>query len=188
MIYGKRVRFRSIELSDLEYMIQLRNDPRVYQSFYSNEPISMVMQERWFREFLEKDDEILFIIELLETKKPIGMTGLVHWDRRNRRAEYGRFVLDPNLLDQGLGKECELLFLQYVFDYLNLNKFYGEVLSRNAAVIKLHEYTGFKVTGRMQQHIWKDGQWQDVTYIEMLRSDYEAVTKPKIEDLFNKGE
>lgn len=182
MIVGKRIQLRAIEGEDLSLMVKWRNDPEIYQHFYEHEPLSLVVQERWFENFLQKDDEKLWIIEAIEDPEPIGTVGLVHIDWRSRKTEWGRFLIYPEKYRHGgYGSEVESLILRYVFDHMNLNRLYCELFARNENVIALHEKFGFKEEGRFRKHVFKDGQYQDVVYLALLREEYLTESQEIIE-------
>jgi len=170
MIIGNRVKLRAIELKDLPKMVKWRNDPDIYQYFYEQEPLSLVMQKIWFENLLKKQDEKLFIIETTDEKNIIGTVGLTRIDWRNRKAELGRFVIgEKKFLGSGYGAEAEYLILDYAFNYMNLNKVYGDRFAFNERVLVLHKKFGFQDEGLLRKHIFKNGEYQDVIIVGLLR-------------------
>jgi UDP-4-amino-4,6-dideoxy-N-acetyl-beta-L-altrosamine N-acetyltransferase len=173
MIIGKRIQLRAIEYEDLPLMVKWRNDPEVYQYFYEQEPLSLVVQKAWFEKFLQKPDERLWIVETIETKEAIGTVGLVHIDWRNRKAEWGRLLIYPDKYRHGgYGSEIESLILRYFFDHMNMNRLQCELFAENENVIALHKKFGFKQEGLFRQYIFKEGRYRDVVYLAMLREEY----------------
>ncbi len=173
MIIGKRIRLRAIEAEDLPLLIKWRNDPTVYQYFFEHEPLSLEMQRRWFESFLKKGDEKFWIIETTSELKPIGTIGLVHIDWRNRKAEIGRILIyDDEYRHGGYGSEAECLVLRYGFDHINLNRIYCEVFADNERGIQIHKRFGFKEEGRFREYVFKNGEYSDVVYLALLRSEY----------------
>ena len=173
MIVGKRIRLRAIEPEDLALMVKWRNDPKVYQYFYEHEPLSLHMQKAWFENFLRKTDEKTWIIEVIETGEHIGMVGITSIDWRNRRAEYGRLLIYPEKYHKGgYGAETEALVLRYVFDHMNMNRFECEVFVSNENVIGLHKASGFKIEGILRQYVFKNGHYQDVVQMAILREEF----------------
>jgi UDP-4-amino-4,6-dideoxy-N-acetyl-beta-L-altrosamine N-acetyltransferase len=183
MIVGKRVQLRAIEVEDLPLLVKWRNDPEIYQYFYEQEPLSLVMQSAWFEKLLQRSDERLWIIEARETddQKPghpshgvaIGTVGLVHIDWRNRKAEWGRFLIYPDEYRHGgYGSEVESLILRYCFDHMNINRLQCEVFSENEAVIALHKKFGFQQEGLFREYVFKDGRYRSVAYLALLRQEY----------------
>ena len=182
MIVGKRILLRAVEREDLPLMVVWRNDPAIYQHFYEHEPLSQIMQERWFEAFLDKPDEKLWVIQDIASGTPIGTVGLVHIDTRSNKAEWGRFLIYPDEYRHGgYGSETEALVLRYVFDTMNLHRLQCEVFSDNEAVIGLHQKFGFQVEGVFRDYVFKDGAYRDVTYLAMLREGYDsAATQERI--------
>ena len=175
MIVGKRLQLRAIEDEDLPLMVRWRNDPEVYQHFYEHEPLSLTMQKRWFGKLLSSSDERLWIIESIETHEAIGTVGLVHIDWRNRKAEWGRFLIYPaEYRHGGYGSEVESLVLRYFFDHMNMNRLQCEVFAENKNVIALHEKFGFRREGLFRQYVFKGGSYRSVVYLALLREEYLA--------------
>jgi len=54
MIIGNCIRLRAIEQDDLPILTKWRNDPEVYRNFFEYEPLSLVMERKWFDEFLRR--------------------------------------------------------------------------------------------------------------------------------------
>ena len=173
MIVGKRVQLRAVEVEDLPLLVQWRNDPEIYQYFYEQEPLSLVMQKAWFEKLLQRSDERLWIIEAIETRTAIGTVGLVHIDWRNRKAEWGRFLIYPDEYRHGgYGSEVESLILRYFFDHMNMNRLQCEVFSDNEAVIALHQKFSFQQEGLFREYVFKDGRYRSVAYLALLRQEY----------------
>jgi UDP-4-amino-4,6-dideoxy-N-acetyl-beta-L-altrosamine N-acetyltransferase len=183
MLVGKRIRLRAIELEDLPLLQKWRNDPQVYQYFYEHEPLSLVMQRKWFESFLQRNDEKLWIIETI-SGEAIGTIGLVHLDWRNRKAELGRILIYPEEHRHGgYGSEAESLLLTYAFDHLNLNRLCAEVFADNEKGIHVHRRFGFKQEGVFRQYVFKNGAFRDVVYLALLREEYLTESKPTIQKL-----
>lgn len=173
MIVGKRVQLRAWEYEDLPLLVRWRNDPEIYQHFYEHEPLSRVMQKAWFESLLHKPDERLWVIETRETEEAIGTVGLVHIDWRNRKAEWGRFLIYPDQYRHGgYGSEVESLILRYFFDHMNMNRLQCEVLAENENVIALHQKFGFQQEGLFREYVFKEGRYRSVVYLALLRQEY----------------
>jgi len=173
MIVGKRIQLRAVEYEDLPLIVEWRNDPKVYQYFYEQEPLSLVMQTAWFERSLQKRDERLWMVEAIETHEAIGTVGLVHIDRRSRKAEWGRLLIYPDEYRHGgYGSEIESLILRYFFDHMNMNRLQCELFVENENVIALHKKFGFKQEGLFRQYVFKEGRYRDVVYLALLREEY----------------
>jgi UDP-4-amino-4,6-dideoxy-N-acetyl-beta-L-altrosamine N-acetyltransferase len=175
MIRGKRIQLRAIEHDDLPKMVQWRNDPEIHQHFYEHEPLSLDAQKVWFEKHRTRQDEKLWIIETADSHEALGTVGLVHIDWRNRKAEWGRFLIySKGHRKGGYGSEVESLILRYFFDHMNMNRLQCEVFADNAHVISLHQNFGFRQEGLFRQYVFKEGAYRDVVYLAMLRDEYLA--------------
>ena len=65
MIYGKRVRFRSIERDDIPKFVKWLNDPDVREGISRFLPISIAEENEWFTGVLSRAEvERPFVIEI----------------------------------------------------------------------------------------------------------------------------
>jgi UDP-4-amino-4,6-dideoxy-N-acetyl-beta-L-altrosamine N-acetyltransferase len=172
MLIGKRIQLRAIEEEDLKLISKWRNDPGVYDYFYEYEPISFARQLKWYERQLENPTEKNFLVASVNGEA-IGTASIVHLDFRNSKAEYGRLLIgSEKFRGKGIGTEIDLLIIQYSFDHLNLNRLYCEVLVKNESVIRLHMKTGFREEGILKQYVYKNGMYEDVALLTILRQDY----------------
>lgn len=178
MITGPRVRLRAIEQDDIPVLVKWRNDPDVYLHFFEHEPLSEMMQRRWVERLIDKGDEKMWLVETVAAAELIGTIGLVHTDWRNRKAEWGRFLIYPSdYRRKGYGAEALALLLQYVFDHMNLNRLYCEVFADNGPAIALYRKFEFREEGTFRQHIFRCGHYRDVLCMSLLKSEYEDSTR-----------
>ena len=179
MLYGKRLRLRLVEDSDAEYIVKLRNDKDIKKYFYSDDPISITSHKKFMEKRLIMGDKY-FAIDIIDSNETIGFAGLNHIDYINGKAEYGWLLIDANHKGNKYGLEAELILHVYAFDALNLNKVTGEVLAYNERVIEQHKKIGYNVTGTFFSHIYKNGKYNDVVWVEILKSDFELIKKTDV--------
>jgi len=172
MLRGEKVKIRAIEENDLSKIVEWRNSPEIYDLFFGFEPFSEIKQKIWFEKQLNDHSQKNFIISTMENE-PIGMVSLYCIDWRNRKAEFGRFLIgEKKYLHQGYGEETLSLILEYGFKHLNLNRLYLETFSTNKRAISLYKKFGFQEEGRLRKHIFKNGKYQDVVILGLLKEDY----------------
>lgn len=167
MLSGKNIELKLIEKEDLHLVVEWRNS--AYEEFYEY-PLSNSGQDIWFEKHVRSNDFLFIIYERPNNK--IGMVGLSNIDNRNRNAEFGRFVIDEKFRGKGYGKEVLMLILDYAFKHLNLNKVYLDTFEYSTKVINLYKKVGFKQEGIKLQHIYKNGQYNNLVCMSILRSDY----------------
>lgn len=173
MLRGKRVILRPVERADLLNIVNWRNQPHVLAGLFSHRPISLAQQEQWFASYLSKQDEMLFIIEVMESRTPIGTIGLTNIDFRNQQAELGRLLIgEEAYLRQGYATEATLVLLDYAFSELNLHRVYLKVLADNEPAVRLYLRCHFRIEGRCRDANFSGGRFHDVLIMAVLDQEY----------------
>jgi len=170
MLQRNIVKLRYFEYEDIDLLMQLRSTNESYDFFYEYEPINTQMQKNWWENSTSRSNEKNFIIESVTLNKAIGTAALVHIDFRNRKCEFGRFMIEETLNTLGSAVEAELLALEYAFDHLNMRKVYVEVFTENKEVIRLHKQFGFIQEAYFTEHIYKKGIYKDVMVLALQKS------------------
>jgi len=185
MLCGQKIKLRYYESKDFDLVSKLRNLPESYDWFYEFEPINSFMTKGWWETSFTKKDEKNFIIADILSDEAIGTCSLVHIDQRNRKCEFGRFIIDPNKQSAKAGVEAELLILEYAFRHLNMHKVFLEVLSSNNKAISIYNKFGFQQEGYFNEHIFKNGSYVDVVSMGLLESNFEEINQ-KIRKILTK--
>ena len=180
IIYGERVRLRSVERSDLDKFVEWINDPEVTEGLTMFLPMSSVDEEKWFDGVMERSqEEKPLVIDLKDDKKwrLIGNSGFLNFDWIARTAEVGIMIGDKTLWNQGYGTEVMTLLQRHGFETLNLNRIYLRVHAENKRAIRAYEKSGFVHEGRMRQAVFKHGAYNDVLFMSVLRDEWNARKK-----------
>lgn len=110
--------------------------------------------------------------------QPVGMISLVDVDLVHRRAEPAHFLIGEERIvrESGLpvAAEATKLIYELAFDTLGLHRVYGPIASDNRLMLKWHKYLGMSVEGRLRDHYFLNGHWQDAIMIGMLEGEYRA--------------
>jgi RimJ/RimL family protein N-acetyltransferase len=188
MIVGRKVRLRRPENRgrDQETIVAWRNDAWIKGFFFEEEPISLDSHLAWYDKVAADSSQRYYVIDaLVQPGTPptrlvpplmIGVTSLLHIDWRNRTAEYGRLLLGhADYRGGGYGKEAEYLLMDYAFNYLNLNKVWGDVIAGNEVVLNLHRRMGFKEEGILRQQVFKGGRYLDVVKVGLLAETFRGL-------------
>lgn len=177
MIYGKRIRFRAVERTDLPMFVSWLNDPEVTAGLLLYLPISLASEEGWFDHMLARPaSEHPLVIEVRQGDgwTPIGNLGFHQIDPRLHSAEVGIFIGEKSMWNQGYGTEAMALLLRHGFDTLNLNRIMLKVYETNPRAIRSYEKVGFVHEGRLRQAEYKDGGYIDVLLMSVLKSEWQA--------------
>jgi RimJ/RimL family protein N-acetyltransferase len=177
MIYGDRVRLRATERSDVPHYYEWVNDPEVTFGLSLYLPMSNAEEERWFERTLERDpNEKPLAVEVRDGEgwKLIGNCGMFGIEWTNRSAELGILIGDKSVWDKGYGTETMILLLRHGFETLNLNRLFLHVYASNARAIRSYVKAGFVEEGRLREALYKNGRYDDIIVMSVLRSEWES--------------
>ena len=175
MLYGKRIRLRGNERSDLPKFVEWLNDPDVRRTLSMSMPISQAAEEQWFEDMLKRPSEEQSLgIEIKDGDgwRLIGNCGIFDINWRARSAEVGLFIGDKSCWNKGYGTEVMRLLLRHGFETLNLNRIFLRVDAANLGGIRAYEKAGFVHEGRFRQGTFQGGEYRDMLFMSVLRSEW----------------
>ena len=175
MLYGKRIRLRGNERSDLPKFVEWLNDPEVRRFLSISLPISQATEEQWFENMLKRPPEEQALgIEIKggDAWRLIGNCEVFDINWRTRSAEVGLFIGEKSCWNQGYGTEVMQLLLQHGFGTLNLNRIFLRVDAENLGGIRAYEKAGFVHEARLRQAIFREGKYCDDLIMSVLRSEW----------------
>ena len=163
------VRLRPLRREDGTRLLAWRNTPEVARFMYTDHEISKDEHVRWLDATLTRCDRRYWIVEL--DVVPVGVANLYDIDLAARRCAWAFYLADPTIRGRGVGARVEYAVLAYVFETLELNKLWCEVLATNPDVIRLHERFGFTREAHLREHVAKG----DVVGLGLLAHEWPAV-------------
>ena len=111
-------------------------------------PFTVEKETEWYESEAKSERSILFTIYELSTLRPIGTTALMDLDHRNRKAEFGINVGEPDCRNKGYGTETTRLMLDYAFNVVGLHNVMLGVFEFNRGAVRAYEKAGFQEVGR----------------------------------------
>lgn len=177
VIRDGNLRLRAIERADVQLFYEWVNDPDVTRGLVLYLPMSLAEEERWFERIQERDPrERPFAIDLREAEdwRLIGNCGVFDLEWIYRSAELGIMIGDKSVWDQGLGTRVMVMLLRHCFQTLNLNRVCLKVYGSNRRARRSYVKAGFVEEGCMRQAVFKDGRYEDVFLMSVLRSEWDA--------------
>ena len=177
-LYGKIVKLRALEMTDLEMLRKIVNDPEIEKlvggwSF----PISKKEQEDWYNTIYRDKKNLRFAIETKEDGI-IGMADLRNIDWKNRTASHGMKIGNRDYRKKGYGTDVVMAVMRYAFYELGLNRLECNILDYNIPSQKLYiDKCGWTVEGKKRQHIFKNNKFHDQLIVGILKEEYEELIK-----------
>jgi RimJ/RimL family protein N-acetyltransferase len=142
---NERVRLRLLRGEDLPLTLRWRNQDPIRRWFFFSDLISPEQHASWFKQYQERDDDFVFIIEDIQAdNQPVGQVALYHIDWAQGRAEFGRLMIgEVSAAGKGLAFSATQLALKIAFQELSLKEVYLEVFANNQRAITLYQGMGF---------------------------------------------
>lgn len=147
-------------------------------------PVTMDQVARWFERRASNDridPVVIFTIFEQSTGRAIGNTALEDVDLRDRTAEFGIFIGEPDCRGKGYGTEATMLMLDYAFTALGLQNVMLRAFEYNDAGLNAYRKAGFVEFGRRRQAHLMNGEWWDEVFMECLASEF---TSPVLGTVF----
>jgi RimJ/RimL family protein N-acetyltransferase len=173
---------RPLLIDDAEMTFRWRSSKRA--SLLNAGAASIEEQAAWIKS--RPPNEYNYIIEL-SNGTPVGMLSLVGVNSTNRHAETARFLIGEEESVRGVPVAIEAMKLiyEFAFDELNLVRLFGTVASGNSLMVKWQKYLGMKEEGRMRNHYFVDGRWQDAVVLGLLVDEYRIQSLPRMNALIS---
>ena len=177
MLNGERVVLRPIQRGDLPRLWELISDFEVAVLGSSGPvvPRSLAQFEAGFDEDLTKDqkDRAYFAIDV--DGELIGEAGLHRIDHFSRACELG-IGIGREFWGKGFGQDAVRTLVGYAFEHLNMNRVGLYVLAEDPRAVGAYRKAGFVEEGRIRQHAWVRGGYEDELVMAILREDWEPPT------------
>ena len=183
-IQGEFVNLRQLQVSDAELTYNWRHAARA--KYLNQGAASVEQQAAWIAS--RPPSEYNFVIEL-KSGHAVGMVSLTGIDTINQHGESGRFLIGDEDAVKGAPAAVEAMKLIYelAFDQLGLIRICGTVAADNHLMIKWQKYLGMKEEGRLRNHLYLGGQFQDAIFLGLLVEEYRKVTLPRMNFLIATG-
>ncbi|GAB4081376.1 GNAT family N-acetyltransferase [Modestobacter muralis] len=180
VLRGEFVQLRPLVVADAAVTLGWRQADRA--RFLNAGARTVEEQAGWIAARPESDHD--FVIELTDGR-PVGMVSLTAVDPVNRRAEPGRFLIGEETAVQGVPAAVEAMRLLYglAFDELDLVRVCGIVAAENTRMVKWQKFLGMREEGRLRDHLFLGGRFQDAVCLGLLVADYRTTTLPRMNAL-----
>ena len=171
----ERLNLRPFRLDDAPVVTVLAGERDIaFNTLNIPHPYEVGMAEEWIgahQEMYQRGEQLNYAIERKSDRRLVGAVGLM-LDPKHNRAELGYWVGKP-YWGQGYCTEAAAELLRYGFEVLELNRIQASHYSRNFASGKVMDKLGMKYEGCLRSHIYKWGEYLDIVYRGILKSEYE---------------
>lgn len=185
-----RVLFRPLEKEDLKLIHIWENDSELMM-YSRSKPLNLVNMaqlEKQFEESLKEEKNRLLIVELVESKEPIGKAVLEQNDWGNVKTErLGTYIAKKGLWGKGIGRQITMGLLEMAFTQLNAERCEAGSVEFNKRAHKTLTWCGFKKSGTFRNFHFVNGRKWDDYYFDLLREEYLEVRMKLLKQTLGNG-
>ena len=164
---GVSLRTRTDDDLDMLYRIASDLDSWEERDPASPAPLTRAAYEaRLARAGENPEHFVAFVIDLDGT--PVGTASLFDFDRFAGHAECG-ISLVPEARGRGVGTTALRRLVEFGFVRCNLRRIHLQAIASNTAALRSYEKAGFVVEGRLREHAWVRGAYEDIVLMATLR-------------------
>jgi len=171
IITGDNIRLRPLTEQDMALKVKWYNDPAVRKTLVVDEVFELAKTMDWFHSLAANDTRADFLVESPDGV-PIGITGLIDIDRRNKTAQCYCVIGEKAFWGKGIGTEIHSVLFQWGFETLGIEKIWAHIRTNNPAIFRVVEKLGFVKEGTLRQHAIVNGERIDLYHIGLLRPEF----------------
>ena len=172
---GERVRLEPPRLEYAPAYIRWFADRVVTRYLVVRHPTSLKRQEEWIERMARSADDVLWAMVRAADGGLIGNLGLHRIGWRNRHAELGYVIGEPDQWGKGYATEAVKLATAYAFLELGLQKTFATVVVGNEASRRALERNGYRQCALFRRDRYVDGRWHDLWVGEILRDEWDTL-------------
>ena len=164
---GRTVRLRPVTGHDYDFLFRLYSDGNHLVRYRLR---GLTPSPEAFVRFLWDQVLAQFVVETREGR-PVGIVSSYEADFRNRYA-YVAACSVAEYEATGLVLEGMALLVSYLFETFDLRKVYAESIEANFAQFALGEGRIFDIEGRLKEHEYVHGAYQDLVLLAVFRDSW----------------
>ena len=156
---------------DLDVLYRISADLDTWEERNPRAPRPLTRAEfdaRLARADADSEKTVAFVVDVDGTA--VGSASLSDFDPFAHHAEVGIALL-PEARGRGIGTAAIRQLVEFGFLRCNLRRIHLQAIASNAAALRAYEKAGFVVEGRLREHAWVRGAYEDIVLIGILRSE-----------------
>ena len=175
MFSKQHIKFKQVLSKDLKKILTWRNDSFIRSKVLNQKKISYKNHLKWYKNLQKNNTQKSYIIHY--KKNQIGVASIKEINLVNKTCTWGYYIADSSF--RYLALLVEYKFVDLMFNKINVRKIWGETISTNKRILKIHSFLGFKTEGTYKKHIKVDNKYEDLVLTSLFKNDWN-VSKKKI--------
>jgi diamine N-acetyltransferase len=169
-IQNNIIKLRSLEPEDLDFLFKVENNPSFWEVSSTQTPFSKYILKKYLEnshQDIYEAKQLRLVIVNIKDDKTIGFIDLFDFNPQHKRAGIG-ILITKEFQNKGYANATLKLFIDYVFNHLNLHQIYANIVSDNKFSIQLFENLLFRKIGLKKEWILSDGRYKDVILYQLI--------------------
>lgn len=150
MLKTAEISLRSLEKKDLDFLLDLENDRKIWKVSGTTTPFTHTEIANYIshaKQDIVIAEQYRFVIDLKGT--PIGCIDLYDYNWQKQSAGVGIVVCKP-YRRKGYAKQALLQLIDYAWKHLQLKQLHGKIMPENKATVTLFLKVGFLQKGNIK--------------------------------------
>ena len=171
---GQSITLQQMTATDLEAFIAIESEITSLLLANDEIPFPQTVEDHtaFFNSISGKKEEYFFGIYEKASQQLIGSCGVYAVNWQNSTCSVG-ISIGKEWHGKGYGTDAMKTLIDFIFQYIAVQKIKLQVFSFNPAAIRSYEKCGFTKEGILRQEIFRFGTFHDVVLFGLLRSDWE---------------
>lgn len=171
------ITLRKIKDGDLENIMRWRMDPEITRYMNTDPKLTLEGQRKWLASIEGRRDVKYWLIEV--DGQPAGVINAGGMDDPSGDCTWGYYIGEKRLRSLKTAISLEMSLYDYLFLEMGKQNLYGDIFSLNRGVIQLHLLCGSEIVEEKKNHILKNGQYYDVTFMRMSAEKWKELREGK---------
>ena len=157
------IRLRALEPEDIESMYKWENDQTLWTSSYAHVPFSKHVLTQYIIESQRQDIHVAKQLRLVieDNGQAVGCIDLCNLDFFNHRGEIS-ILINKDFRNKNYATSAITALCTYAKEHLQMHQLFAEILTENAASLRVFEKCGFSHSGVKKDWILQNGEYKDV--------------------------
>lgn len=164
------IALRALEPEDKNLLYEWENDTALWKVSETLIPFSKFILEQFINESTKdiyEAKQLRLVICMKENGAAIGAVDLFEFDPFHLRCGVG-IVITAQHRNKGYATKALELTKKYAFNILKLHQLYCNISENNKQSLALFQGVGFKITGRREQWLKNDEQWENLCLLQLI--------------------
>ncbi|MFJ7734014.1 GNAT family N-acetyltransferase [Lysinibacillus sp. NPDC097231] len=170
---GQTITLQQMTASDLEAFVKIESEKKTLLLADDEIPFPKTFEDHstFFQSISGKKEEFIFGIFKKSSNELIGSCGVYAINWQNSTCFVG-ISIGEEWQGKGYGTDTMKTLIDFIFNYISIQKIKLQVFSFNKGAIRSYEKCGFTKEGILRNELFRFGKFHDVWLFGLLREEW----------------